>query len=187
MPVAETASTFNENLLLNPIIQSADKDEKINLIEQQLQDVTQIIVDIYSRYLFESEVFEKRKSAFLFADELEEIMLNAQRKAYGDGLDPEVLHPYMWVNKGHYYSEFNSFYNFPYAFGGLFSKGLYALYQEKPEGFVEKYQRMLKATTVGSVEDTANVMGIDLSKKEFWAGALKMVEKSIDEFIALTK
>ncbi|MDO5095936.1 MAG: M3 family oligoendopeptidase [Peptostreptococcaceae bacterium] len=187
MPVAETASTFNENLLLNPIIAGADKEEKINLIEQQLQDVTQIIVDIYSRYLFESEVFEKRKSAFLFADELEEIMLDAQRKAYGDGLDPEVLHPYMWVNKGHYYSESNSFYNFPYAFGGLFSKGLYALYQEKPEGFVEKYQQMLKATTVGSVEDTAKVMGIDLSKKEFWAGALKMVEKSIDEFIELTK
>lgn len=187
MPVAETASTFNENLLLNPLIQMADKEEKINLIEQQLQDITQVIVDIYSRYLFESEVFEKRRSAFLFADELEEIMLDAQRKAYGDGLDQKFLHPYMWVNKGHYYSETTSFYNFPYAFGGLFSKGLYALYQEKPEGFVQKYQEMLRATTVSSVEDTAKVMGIDLSKKEFWQGALKMVEKTIDEFIELTK
>ncbi|MDO4711376.1 MAG: M3 family oligoendopeptidase [Peptostreptococcaceae bacterium] len=187
MPVAETASTFNENLLLDPLIQMAEKEEKIGLIEQQLQDVTQIIVDIYSRYLFETEVFEKRKSAFLFADELEEIMLDAQRKAYGDGLDPEVLHPYMWVNKGHYYSETTSFYNFPYAFGGLFSKGLYALYREKPEGFVEKYQQMLRSTTVGSVEDTAKGMGIDLSKKDFWQGALKMVEKTIEEFIELTK
>lgn len=187
MPVAETASTFNENLLLDPLIQMAEKEEKIGLIEQQLQDVTQIIVDIYSRYLFETEVFEKRKSAFLFADELEEIMLDAQRKAYGDGLDPKVLHPYMWVNKGHYYSETTSFYNFPYAFGGLFSKGLYALYREKPEGFVEKYQQMLRSTTVGSVEDTAKVMGIDLSKKDFWQGALKMVEKTIEEFIELTK
>lgn len=187
MPVAETASTFNENLLLNPIIQSAEKEEKINLIEQQLQNVTQIIVDIYSRYLFETEVFEKRKNAFLFPDQLEEIMLSAQRKAYGDGLDPDALHPFMWVNKGHYYSEDLSFYNFPYAFGGLFSKGLYALYQEEPEGFAVKYQQMLKATTVSSVEDTAKVMGIDLTQKEFWQKALHMVEKEIEEFIKLTE
>ncbi len=187
MPVAETASTFNENLLLNPLIREAEKEEKINLIEQQLQNITQIIVDIYSRYLFESEVFEKRKNAFLFADELEEIMLRAQKEAYGDGLDPNLLHPYMWVNKGHYYSERQSFYNFPYAFGGLFSKGLYAMYLAEPSGFVKKYQAMLRATTVSSVEDTAKVMGIDLTKKEFWQGALKVVEQSIDEFIELTR
>lgn len=186
MPVAETASTFNENLLLNTLMKSADKEEKINLIEQQLQDLTQIIVDIYSRYLFESEVFERRKNEFLFADDLEKIMLDAQKKAYGDGLDENFLHPYMWVNKGHYYSESESFYNFPYAFGGLFSKGLYALYQKRSEGFVENYQKMLKATTVSSVEDTAKVMGIDLTTKDFWCSALEMAKASIEEFIELT-
>lgn len=186
MPVAETASTFNENILLNTILKTATKDEKINIIEQQLQDNAQIIVDIYSRYLFESEVFEKRKNAFLFPEELEEIMLNAQRETYGDGLDPDFLHPYMWVNKSHYYSEHVSFYNFPYAFGGLFAKGLYAIYKENPNGFVEKYQKMLYSTTVNSVEDVAKIMGIDLSKKEFWQGALAMVGENIDLFISLT-
>ena len=186
MPVAETASTFNENILLNTVLKTADKEEKINIIEQQLQDNGQIIVDIYSRFLFESEVFEKRQNSFLFSDELEQIMLNAQKESYGDGLDPEFLHPYMWVNKSHYYSTSVSFYNFPYAFGGLFAKGLYALYKESPDGFVEKYQKMLYHTTISSVEDVGKIMGINLAEKDFWQKALSMVAENIDLFIELT-
>ena len=186
MPVAETASTFNENIIMNTAIKEASDEEKIALIESQLQDTTQIIVDIYSRYLFESAVFENREQSFMFSKDLEEMMLSAQKEAYGDGLDQSYLHPYMWACKPHYYSTGLSFYNFPYAFGGLFSKGLYAIYQEQPEGFVEKYQELLRATTVSSVEDTAKVLGVDVSTPEFWKKALAEVADSIEAFIALT-
>ena len=186
MPVAETASTFNENIIMNTAIKEASDEEKIALIESQLQDTTQIIVDIYSRYLFESAVFENREQSFMFSKDLEEMMLSAQKEAYGDGLDQSYLHPYMWACKPHYYSTGLSFYNFPYAFGGLFSKGLYAIYQEQPEGFVEKYQELLRATTVSSVEDTAKVLGVDVSTPEFWKKALAEVVESIEAFIALT-
>lgn len=186
MPVAETASTFNENIIMNTAIKEASDEEKIALIESQLQDTTQIIVDIYSRYLFESAVFENREQSFMFSKDLEEMMLSAQKEAYGDGLDQAYLHPYMWACKPHYYSTGLSFYNFPYAFGGLFSKGLYAIYQEQPEGFVEKYQELLRATTVSSVEDTAKVLGVDVSTPEFWKKALAEVAESIEAFIALT-
>ena len=186
MPVAETASTFNENIIMNTAIKEASNEEKIALIESQLQDTTQIIVDIYSRYLFESAVFENREQSFMFSKDLEEMMLSAQKEAYGDGLDQAYLHPYMWACKPHYYSTGLSFYNFPYAFGGLFSKGLYAIYQEQPEGFVEKYQELLRATTVSSVEDTAKVLGVDVSTPEFWKKALAEVAESIEAFIALT-
>lgn len=186
MPVAETASTFNENIIMNTAIKEASDEEKIALIESQLQDTTQIIVDIYSRYLFESAVFENREQSFMFSKDLEEMMLTAQKEAYGDGLDQAYLHPYMWACKPHYYSTGLSFYNFPYAFGGLFSKGLYAIYQEQPEGFVEKYQELLRATTVSSVEDTAKVLGVDVSTPEFWKKALAEVADSIEAFIALT-
>ena len=187
MPVAETASTFNENIIMNTAIKEASDEEKIALIESQLQDTTQIIVDIYSRYLFESAVFENREQSFMFSKDLEEMMLSAQKEAYGDGLDQDYLHPYMWACKPHYYSTGLSFYNFPYAFGGLFSKGLYAIYQEQPEGFVEKYQELLRATTVSSVEDTAKVLGVDVSTPEFWKKALAEVAESIEAFIALTQ
>ena len=186
MPVAETASTFNENIIMNTAIKEASDEEKIALIESQLQDTTQIIVDIYSRYLFESAVFENREQSFMFSKDLEEMMLSAQKEAYGDGLDQSYLHPYMWACKPHYYSTGLSFYNFPYAFGGLFSKGLYAIYQEQSEGFVEKYQELLRATTVSSVEDTAKVLGVDVSTPEFWKKALAEVAESIEAFIALT-
>ena len=186
MPVAETASTFNENIIMNTAIKEANDEEKIALIESQLQDTTQIIVDIYSRYLFETAVFENREQSFMFSKDLEEMMLSAQKEAYGDGLDQSYLHPYMWACKPHYYSTGLSFYNFPYAFGGLFSKGLYAIYQEQPEGFVEKYQELLRVTTVSSVEDTAKVLGVDVSTPEFWKKALAEVAESIEAFIALT-
>lgn len=186
MPVAETASTFNENIVMNTVIKQASDAEKVALLESQLQDTTQIIVDIYSRYLFEASVFENREKSFMFSKDLEKLMLDAQKEAYGDGLDPDAMHPYMWACKPHYYSSGLSFYNFPYAFGGLFSKGLYAIYQEQPEGFVEKYQELLRATTVTSAEDTAKVLGVDVEDSAFWKKALAQVADNIDQFIALT-
>ena len=105
MPVAETASTFNEVLVMETAIASAtDKEEKLALIESQLMDACQIIVDIYSRFLFESSVFENRPMEFMSADRMCELMTEAQKKAYGEGLDENALHPYMWLCKGHYYS-----------------------------------------------------------------------------------
>ena len=187
MPVAETASTFCESLIMNAAIEDADKEEKIVLIESQLQDTTQIICDIYSRFLFESAVFEKRKDSFLFSKDLEELMIETQKEAYGNGLDHNYLHQYMWINKSHYYSESLSFYNFPYAFGGLFAKGLYAKYQEEGKDFVPKYKAILNATTVKSVEDVAKMADIDLTKADFWRQSLQAVADSIDEFLTMTE
>ncbi len=186
MPVAETASNFNELIIVNDAIEKAAGEEKIELIESQLQDCTQIIVDIYSRFLFEDEVIRKRNSTFLFAKDLEEIMLNAQREAYGDGLDPDFMHPFMWCCKSHYYSAGLSYYNFPYAFGGLFSRGLYAKYLEEGEEFLPKYRALLKGTTVDTVEGVAGIAGIDLTEPDFWRKSLKMITDQIDLFIAET-
>ncbi|MBP3611170.1 MAG: M3 family oligoendopeptidase [Lachnospiraceae bacterium] len=183
MPVAETASTFNENVVTNYAIEHASSDgEKLALLEGQLSDLTQIICDIYSRFLFESRVVENRNENFMFADELCSIMLEAQKEAYGDGLDHDVLHPYMWACKGHYYSAGLGFYNFPYAFGGLFARGLYEKYRNEGAGFLEKYNRMLKETPIHSVEDAAKICDIDLTKKEFWLMSLHSYDEAIAEF-----
>ena len=184
MPVAETASTFNECVVMNhAIAQAADDAEKLNLIESQLQDVTQIIVDIYSRYRFEDAVLRRRKEEFMGAAELCRIMLQAQADSYGDGLDSALRHPYMWLCKSHYYG--STFYNFPYAFGGLFARGLYAKYAQEGASFVPIYKKLLHTTTVATAEDAAKVAGIDLTDKEFWLSALAEVEEKIDMFCAL--
>ena len=186
MPVAETASTFNECVVMaSAINKAADREEKLALIESQLQDATQIICDIYSRYRFESMVFEHREEQFMNADTLCDFMTEAQKQCYGDGLDRSCMHPYMWVCKGHYYG--STFYNFPYAFGGLFARGLYALYTKEGPSFVPKYKKMLWTTTVATAEDTAKVVGIDLSDKNFWRSALQTIADQIDLFCALAE
>ena len=188
MPVAETASTFNEVVAMNAAIK-AEKNPiaKRALIESQLMDANQIICDIYSRYLFETAVFENREKGFMFADQLCELMIEAQKKAYGDGLDHNCLHPYMWACKGHYYSGHLSFYNFPYAFGGLFARGLYAKYLKEGPSFVPLYKKMLKATGTTTVEGAAAVAGIDLTDINFWRSSLQILADEIDEFIELCK
>ena len=112
------------------------------------------------------------------ADTLCDIMLQAQKDSYGDGLDHNCLHPYMWVCKSHYYGPI--FYNFPYAFGGLFARGLYARYEQEGEAFLPKYKKLLYNTTIASAEDTAKVAGIDLTDREFWCSALQTVADQID-------
>ena len=188
MPVAETASTFNEVLVMETAIAEAtDRDEKIALIESQLMDACQIIADIYSRFLFEKSVFDNRPTEFMSADRMCELMLAAQKEAYGDGLDHNVLHPYMWLCKGHYYSGGLSFYNYPYAFGGLFARGLYAKYKKEGSSFVDTYKAMLKATSISDVEDCALIAGVDLTDVSFWRAGLQSIADRIDEFCELVK
>ena len=184
MPVAETASIFNECVVMAAAIDRAQmEEEKMALLESQLQTVTQIIVDIYSRYLFETKVFENRESRFLNAEDLCGLMLEAQEKSYGDGLDPDLRHPYMWICKSHYYG--HTFYNFPYAFGGLFARGLYAQYRQEGASFVPKYKKLLCTTPVATAEDAAKVAGVDLTDRNFWRSALLTVDEDIGRFCQL--
>ena len=186
MPIAETASNFCELILSEAALKTASKNEKIQLLENMISDATQVVVDIYSRFLFEKSVFEQREDNLLLADDLKALMKDAQLKTYGDGLDKDFLHPYMWACKGHYYSSGRNYYNFPYAYGGLFAKGLYAKYLEEGESFVEKYDQMLTNTTVANCEDIGKMVDVDVTKKEFWKESLSMIEKMIDDFIELT-
>ncbi len=189
MPVAETASTFNEVLIVSKAIEEAeDPEEKLFLIESQLCDAAQIICDILSRFLFEKSVFEGRKDEFMGSETLCGMMRDAQAEAYGDGLDEKTLHPYMWVCKGHYYSGSLSFYNFPYAFGGLLARGLYEQYRILGgKEFFPRYKQMLRNTSVMDVEDCLAVMGIDLTKKEFWESGLRSLADEIDVFCRMVR
>ncbi|MBO4418874.1 MAG: M3 family oligoendopeptidase [Oscillospiraceae bacterium] len=188
MPVAETASTFNETVVMNAALDEAsDREVKLGLLESQLQDTTQIMCDIMSRYWFETAVFEKAKEGFAFPDELCALMKEAQKRGYGDGLDLDTLNPYMWVCKSHYYSSGLSFYNFPYAFGGLFAAGLYAQYRKEGEAFLPKYRALLKATTVASVEDVAKMADIDLGDVNFWRSSLEIFKARVEQFLELAE
>lgn len=182
MPVAETASTFNETHLGRYALKGAEGEERLNLLENDLREQTQCIVDIYSRYLFETAVFEQGQEKFLMAEDCKKLMLEAQKKAYGEGLDSEYLHPYMWACKSHYYSSGLSFYNFPYAFGNLFALGLYDKFLQEGEAFIPKYKEMLAATPCCTIEEAGAMVGIDLTSVDFWKKSLAMIAENVEEF-----
>ncbi len=183
MPLAETASIFCETIVNNAALNHATQDEAIVIVENAIMSACQVIVDIYSRYLFETELFKQRTNASLSVEELKFMMLQAQKEAYGDGLDHDYLHPYMWVCKPHYYSADYNFYNFPYAFGLLFAKGLYAMYLEDKEAFIPKYDALLKATGSNNIKDVLSIVGVDAHNPDFFRASLELIKKDIDLFL----
>ena len=188
MPLAETASILCQTLMAKKMIGDlSDPYEKLTVVENSLQEDSQCVIDILSRYLFETNVLSKPISEPLSASAMCEMMLNAQDNSYGDGLDKKYRHPYMWLCKGHYYSAGLNFYNWPYAFGLLYGKGLYKQYIKNKEEFVKNYDQMLMNTGMMNVEDVAAAMNIDVTKKDFWIESLKFIEEDIDLFEKLLK
>jgi len=185
MTLAETASIFCENLVLNGAAEQFAGREKLNAMEIFLADSTQVIVDILSRFIFESEILKIREKKELSADELNGIMINAQKTTYGDALNEKELHPYMWAAKGHYYRSELAFYNFPYAFGLLFGIGLYSQFKKNSIGFVDKYRSILKETGKKSAVDITRDVGFDIEKPDFWMSGLDIIRDRIDQFLKM--
>src|SRR6266508_5836942 len=183
MTLAETASTMCETIVTEAVLSSTqDPQEELAVLEAQIQGAAQVVVDIYSRYLFEKEVFERRAQSELSADDFNDIMERAQKETYGDGLDEQYRQKFMWTWKPHYYSPSLSFYNYPYAFGLLFATGLYAIYQQRGEAFVEDYKNLLASTGEATAANLAKRFGIDIRKRKFWDDSLAIIGKRIDRF-----
>ncbi len=185
MTLAETASTFCETILRKAAIQHGTDDEKFAILAGSLVDSGQIIVDITSRFIFEQSVVERRANGLLTAEEFNELMIVAQKETYGDAIEEESLHPYMWAVKSHYYSADYAFYNYPYMFGLLFGLGLYAQYIQDPETFKANYDDLLASTGSADAATLAARFGIDVRSKEFWVSSLDVIRQDIDEFEAL--
>ena len=184
MTLAETASIFCETIVSNATLnQTTDRLQRIHILETELQGQAQVVVDIHSRFLFETAVFKKREARELSVEELCALMLEGQKATYGDGLDQSTLHPYMWAMKPHYYG--SSFYNYPYTFGLLFGLGLYAQYTKKPESFKASYDDLLSSTGMFDAATLAGRFGFDIRSEDFWAASLDQIRVRIDEFVSL--
>jgi pepF/M3 family oligoendopeptidase len=183
MALAETASIFCETILMQSLLDGADADRRLVLLELDLQGACQVVVDIHSRFLFEREVFDRRADRMLSVAELRAAMTDAQIATYGDGLDAELLHPDMWAVKPHYYA--TAYYNWPYTFGLLFGIGLYAAYQSDADGFRTGYDDLLSATGLGTAAELAARFGIDIESQAFWSSSLDVLRTRIDDFVAL--
>ncbi len=186
MTLAETASTFAETIVKQDAIAKTSGDEKLKILELDLQDSAQVLVDILCRFYFERSVFEKRAKGELSAEDFNRLMREAQEKSYGAGLNSE-RHEYMWAVKSHYYSTGLDFYNFPYAFGQLFAAGLYERAQKEGPSFAKTYAELLSQTGQMSCEDLCKKAGFDISSPDFWRQGIKLYTKEISDFEKLVK
>ncbi len=183
MALAETASIFCETLVVEEGLQRLEGRDRLVLLDVDLQGSAQVVVDIRSRFLFETELFARRQRRTLGVSELNEIMLQAQADAYGDGLVQSTAHPYMWAVKPHYYS--SHFYNWPYTYGLLFGLGLFAQYQQDPQRFSSHYDDALSRAGMNTAEELGAVFGFDVTDLAFWTASLDVIRQRISSYSAL--
>lgn len=186
MNVAETASTFAETIIGNATVANAKTvEEKVTLLNAKMENATAMFLNIHARFLFERAFYEERSKGIVSEQRLNELMLDAQKEAYGDCLSS--YHPHFWCSKLHFFIDDVPFYNFPYTFGFLFSLGIYAQYLKNPNGFEEKYIALLRDTGSMKVETLAmKHLDVDLTKPAFWEAGIRLMEEDVQEFIRLT-
>ena len=183
MTLAETASIFCENIVTDAILNKADDAQaELAVLDSFLMNASYLTLEVYSRYLFEKEVFVRRQEAELSADEFCELSDEFNRLTLGDTIAAGTYRPYEWARLPHYYLVDLSFYNYPYAFGFLFSLGLYQLHKQGEPGFHEKYDKLLADAGTESAVNLGRRVGIDINDIQFWNGSYKVVEQRIDRY-----
>lgn len=185
MNVAETASTFGELIVADANVKAAKTDaEKITLLNAKMDNPLAMFLNIRARYLFETRFYQLRQKKLVTPAELNELMLNAQKEAFGHDLS--TYSPHLWASKLHFYIDEPAFYNFPYVFGYLFSLGIYAKAQQAGD-FEDSYIALLRDTANMTTEELAKKhLGVDLTQPDFWLAGVKLIKRDVADFMRLT-
>jgi len=187
MNVAETASTFAEQICSDASVRAAGSDaEKITLLDTKIQNAIAMFMNIHARFIFETNFYKERQKGLVSAERLDELMEAAQKESYQNSLSE--YHPSFWASKLHFYIAEVPFYNFPYTFGYLFSLGIYHLSLKEGKAFEEKYIALLQDTAAMTTEELAlKHLGVDLTKPDFWQAGVDLAIADVEEFLELTK
>ncbi|WP_060981861.1 M3 family oligoendopeptidase [Vibrio splendidus] len=182
MTLAETASIFAENIVRDHLLKQAQtRNEKLEMLWEELSSSLALMVNIPVRFEFEKAFYQQRKKGELTAQQLCDLMETTWKEWYGDAMTE--ADPYFWASKLHFSISQVSFYNYPYLFGYLFSKGVYAQRDAKGEQFYGDYVSLLRDTGSMMAEEVVQKhLGMDLTQADFWQQSIDMVKVQIDEF-----
>jgi oligoendopeptidase F len=188
MTLAETASTFGEQVLMNGLLDDANvaDRQKALILDVQIGHGAIYLLDIPVRYEFEKAFYDERSGGPLSVSRLKELMVQTQRQILGDVLEARGEDPYFWASKLHFYITGLTFYNFPYTFGYLLSRGLYAMFKNEGKEFLPKYEEFLRLAGSDTAENVVKrTMGGDIEKTDFWADAIKSLEEPLSRLQAI--
>ena len=185
MTLAETASTFAEQLVIDAVLESPDStpQDRAAMLDGRMRDGSDFLLNIPMRFFFEKAVYEERAAGEIPLSRLGELMKDAQRSCYGDCLADDELDPWFWASKLHFYLTGISFYNFPYTFGYLFSLGIFARAKREGPSFLSVYEKLLRMTGSDSAENLARShLGVDLEALDFWNASIDLIEAELERF-----
>jgi len=188
MTLAETASTFGEQVLMNGVLDdpSTPDREKALILDVQIGHGAIYLLDIPVRYEFEKAFYEERPSGPLSVSRLKELMIETQRRVVGNVLERGGEDPYFWASKLHFYITGLTFYNFPYTFGYLLSRGLYRMFKNEGRKFLLKYEEFLRLAGSDTVENVVTrTIGEDIQKPDFWGAAIMSLEEPLNALEAI--
>lgn len=185
LTMAETASTFSEQIILDAALEKAESaKEKLQILDEKLKRSVMNFMNMHSRFLFEKWFYAEREKGYVSATKLNELMQDAFEVAYDGSFDQPSL--YSWVWTPHYYLTQSPFYNYPYTFGYLFSISLYAKAKEVGKGFEKDYISLLRDSGSMSIEELMKEhLGEDITSEEFWEKGLKLCVRDAEDFIEL--
>lgn len=185
MTLAETASIFAENIVRDSLLAKAQtREQKLEMLWEELSSAYALLVNIPVRYQFEKHFYQQRQEGELSAEQLCQLMDQTWREWYGDSMSESD--PYFWASKLHFSISEVSFYNYPYLFGYLFSKGVYAQRESKGSRFYPDYVQLLRDTGSMMAEDVVERhLAMDLTQADFWRQSLQMVEDKVSQFEVL--
>lgn len=188
MTLAETASTFGELVMAEGLMAEGKTSEleQARLLDMEAGNACAYLLDIPMRFEFEKSFYEERSQGPVSVSRLKELMVEAQQQVFGEVLEKGEEDPYFWASKLHFYITGATFYNFPYTFGFLLSRGLFSRFVAEGAAFLPRYEEFLRLTGSGTAEEVARqTLGCDLEKPAFWEEALQSLEQPLQRLEAL--
>jgi len=188
MTLAESASTFGEMILTEGILEDPDISDaqKALTLDMEVGHGAIYLMDIPVRYAFEKAFYEKRQDGELSVSEFKDLMTETQQQIFGDVLEDGGEDPYFWASKLHFYITGRTFYNYPYTFGFLLSRGLFAQFKQEGPAFLPRYEAFLRLTGSDTAENVAKQsIDQDLEQPDFWVRAIRSLETPLAQLETL--
>ncbi|MEA1977451.1 MAG: M3 family oligoendopeptidase, partial [Chloroflexota bacterium] len=183
LPLAETASTFAEMLLVDHLLEiEDDPDVRRDILFGQMDDAYATIMRQAYFAMFERQAHERVHEGAA-VDDLSGIYLDNLKDQFGDSLDLSEDFRFEWLAIPHFY--FAPFYVYAYTFGQLLVLSLYKQYKEEGESFIPRYIDILAAGGSASPDEILTSAGIDMRKGAFWQGGFDVVKKSLEQLEAI--
>ena len=184
LTLAETASVFGEMLTFRKMLDGAKNPaERKVLLAGKVEDMINTVVRQIAFYDFECKLHAARAQGELTPDDINALWMSVQAESLGPAFEFMDGYETFWAYVPHFVH--TPFYVYAYAFGDGLVNALYAVYQEQPDGFQEKYFDMLKAGGSKHHKDLLSPFGLDASDPTFWDKGLSMISEMIDELEAM--